>query len=135
MAGAYDYHSGAPLSWGNVIYNGGDINYDASNVNKAFDTTRFNTVSSQQLSQNFRTFPSQFNNLRVDATNNLNLTVTKNFHVTERVRVQFRSESFNICNHPLFGSPNLSPTSSSFGVITSQTKTARVVQFAMRLTF
>lgn len=135
VAGVYDYHSGAPLSWGNVIYNGGALNYDASNVSHAFDTTSFNTVSSQQLSANFRTFPSRFNNLRVDATNNINLTATKNFHVTERVRLQFRAEAFNVANHPLFGGPNLSPTSASFGIITSQTNSPRAVQFAMRLTF
>ena len=135
VAGVYDYHSGAPLSWGNVIYNGGALNYDASNVSHSFDTTSFNTVSSQQLSANFRTFPSRFNNLRVDATNHINLTAAKNFHVTERVRLQFRAEAFNVANRPLFGGPDLSPTSASFGLITSQTNSPRAVQFAMRLTF
>jgi hypothetical protein len=71
----------------------------------------------------------------VDATNNINLTATKNFHVTERVRLQFRAEAFNVANHPLFGGPNLSPTSASFGLIISQTNSPRAVQFAMRLTF
>ena len=64
-------------------------------------------------------------NLRFLAT----LYSTKNFHVTERVRLQ------HFCNHPLFGGPNLSPTSASFGIITSQTDSPRAVQFAMRITF
>jgi hypothetical protein len=36
---------------------------------------------------------------------------------------------------PLFGGPNLSPTRASFGLITSQTKSPRAVQSAMRLNF
>src|SRR5262249_51553833 len=60
ISSIYSFHSGAPLSWGNLLYLGGNLNYNPENVTHAFDTTAFNTVSSQQLSQNFRTFPSQF---------------------------------------------------------------------------
>jgi len=131
----YSFHSGAPLSWGNLIYLGAPLNYNAENVNHSFDPTAFNTVSSQQLSQNFRYFPSQFNNLRVDHTNNIDLTLTKTFTIRERVKVQFRAESFNLCNKPLFGAPNLTATSSSFGAITSQTNNPRYIQFGLRVTF
>ncbi len=135
LAAIYSLHSGAPLAWGNVIYNGGPLNYNAENVNHAFDTTRFNTVSSQQLSQNFRTFPSQFNNLRVDHTNNVDLTLTKTFKIGEKVKVQFRAEALNLTNKPLFATPNLTPTSSAFGTITSQTNNPRYIQFGARLSF
>ena len=43
VSSLYTFHSGAPLAWGNVIYNGGDLNYDPRNVNRSFDTSRFNT--------------------------------------------------------------------------------------------
>jgi hypothetical protein len=135
VAGVYTLHSGAPLAWGNLIYYGGDLHYDASNVNHAFDTTRFNTVSSQQLSQNFRTFPSQFNNLRVDHTSNIDVTLTKTFIVLEKVKVQFRAESFNLTNTPLFAAPTLTATTSSFGTIGSQTNNPRYIQFGLRVTF
>lgn len=128
-------HSGAPLGFGDLIYNGGPLNSNPENVNHAFDTTRFNTVSSQQLSQNFRTFPSQFNNLRADHTNNVDLTLTITFRVGERVRVQFRVEAFNLCNKPLFAPADLTATSSSFGTIGSQTNNPRYVQFGLRVTF
>ena len=131
----YTFHSGAPVGWGNLIYYGGDLHYNARNVDHAFDTTRFNTVSAQQLSQNYRYLPSQFNNLRVDTTNNLNLTVTKDFALREKVRLQFRAESFNLCNHALFAAPNVTPTSTAFGVISSTTNTPRIIQFALRLVF
>jgi hypothetical protein len=131
----YSFHSGAPLSWGNLIYLGGPLNYNAENVNHSFDTTAFNTVTSQQLAQNFRYFPSQFNNLRVDHTNNIDFTLTKTFVIRERVKIQFRAESFNLCNKPLFGAPNLTATNSSFGAITSQTNNPRYIQFGLRVTF
>jgi hypothetical protein len=135
LSTVYTYHSGAPLGWGNVIYNGGDLNYDASNVSHAFNTSVFNTVSSQQLASNFRYFPSQFNTMRIEATNNINITVTKNFLIRERIKLQFRAEAFNFCNHPLFGGPNTSPTSSAFATITSQSNSPRTIEFGLRLTF
>ncbi|MBZ5624003.1 MAG: carboxypeptidase-like regulatory domain-containing protein [Acidobacteriia bacterium] len=135
IASIYELHSGAPLAWGNLIYLGAPLNYDAENVNHSFDTTAFNTASSQQLSQNFRTFPTQFNNLRVDHTNNIDITLTKTFTIKERVKVQFRGESFNLCNKPLFASPTLTATTSNFGTIGSQTNNPRYIQFGLRVTF
>jgi hypothetical protein len=44
-----------------------------------------------------------------------------------------RAEAFNALNHPTFGAPNLTPTSSSFGLITSQSNTSRTLQLAGRL--
>jgi hypothetical protein len=135
LSSIYTLHSGAPLAWGNLIYYGGDLHYNAENVDHAFDTTRFNTVTTQQLSQNFRTFPSQFNNLRADHTNNIDVTLTKTFRIRERARVQFRAESFNLCNKPLFAAPNLTANNASFGTIASQTNNPRYIQFGLRVTF
>ena len=135
LSAIYSLHSGAPLAWGNLIYLGAPLNYNAENVSHTFDTTAFNTVSSQQLSQNFRYFPSQFNNLRVDHTNNINLTLTKTFVIKERVKLQIRAESFNLCNKPLFGAANLTATSSSFSAVTTQTNNPRYIQFGARVTF
>jgi len=131
----YSLHSGAPLAFGDLLYLGAPLNYNAENVSHTFDTTAFNTVSSQQLSQNFRTFSSQFNNLRVDHTNNIDITLTKTFTIRDRVKVQFRAESFNLCNKPLFGAANLTATSASFGAVTTQTNNPRYIQFGLRITF
>jgi hypothetical protein len=131
----YSLHSGAPLSFGNLIYLGAPLNYNAENVSHTFDTTAFNTVSAQQLSQNFRYFPSQFDNLRVDHTNNIDTTLTKTFTIKERVKLQIRAESFNLCNKPLFGAANLTATSASFSAVTTQTNNPRYIQFGARITF
>ena len=130
----YTWQLGAPLNWGNVIYYGGDIHLNSSRVDgPAFDTSRFNTVSAQQLASNIRTFPLMFNNLRADGINKLDASVFKEFHFTERRYFQIRFEAFNVANHPKFAAPNLSPASSAFGQITSTTINPRQVQIAGRL--
>jgi hypothetical protein len=42
-------------------------------------------------------------------------------------------EAFNAPNRPAFAAPNLTPTNSSFGLITSQTINPRQVQLGARL--
>jgi hypothetical protein len=118
-----------------VIYYGGNLNWDAHNVNHTFDTTQFNTNSSQQLTNHYRTFSSYFSNLRVDATNNVNLSATKDFRIKEAMKLQFRADAFNLCNHPLFAAPTIGVTSGSFGQISSTTNAPRVVQLGLRLAF
>ncbi len=135
VSSLYNFHSGAPAAWGNLLYLGGDLQYNPRNVNRAFDTTRFNTVSAQQLSQNFRTFPTQFNNLRVDGTNNWNVAVSKEFSLWEKAKLHFRADAYNLANHALFAAPNLTATSGAFGSISSQTNTPRLIQGSLRLTF
>jgi hypothetical protein len=132
----YSYFPGAPLSWGNLIYLGAPLDYHANLPNTAsFNTSAFNTVSSQQLSNNLRTFPTYFNNLRIDSMNNFNANLTKSFVVHENVKVQFRAESFNLTNRVVFATPNLTATASTFGYITSDTNSPRAIQLALRLTF
>jgi hypothetical protein len=132
----YVYESGAALSWGNVIYLGGNLNYQATNLTAAFDVTRFDTASADQPNAyNYRTFPTSFNNLRSDPTNNADLSMLKNFHISEKVKLQYRFEAFNALNRAQFSAPNLTPTSKAFATITGQANTSRVIQMGLRLTF
>ena len=43
VSGIYTYQSGAVLTWGNVIYLGGDLEWDPRNVDRAFNIAAFNT--------------------------------------------------------------------------------------------
>lgn len=135
VAGIWTWESGPALSWGNVIYLGGNIQLDPRNLSHAFDTSRFDTHSRDQLSFNFRTFGPMYNYWRADTANNTDLSLLKDFHLTERVTLQYRFDAFNSLNRAQFGSPNLSPTSKAFGTITSQANTPRAIQMALRLTF
>jgi hypothetical protein len=131
--GIYSIQPGPAVSWGNVIYYGGDLNIDPRNVERAFDISRFNTNSAQQLQLNVRTFPSRFGNLRQDGVNNLDFSVLKDTHLNEGLTLQYRCEFFNALNHPTFVAPQLSPTSSNFGTITQQANVSRRIQIALRL--
>ena len=134
LNGVYTLESGPPLSWGNVIYNGGPLNLNTRQVDgPAFDITRFNTVSAQQLASNVRTFQTYFNNLRQDPVNVMDASLMKEFHFTERRYFQVRFETFNTLNRAGFAGPNLTPTSSSFGLITSTVLNPRNIQAAGRL--
>jgi hypothetical protein len=72
---------------------------------------------------------------------NTDFSVTKDTKITERLNLQFRSEIFDIFNHPNFGNPVLTATSKSFGIIgstrfpTGDFGSARQVQFALLLQF
>ena len=131
----YTVQSGAPLGWGDVIYYGGDLHLDPRAVNGSFDVTRFNRNSQEQRASDVRTFPTMFGNLRQDGVNNLDFSVIKNFPIREAVKLQFRCELFNALNHAEFNAPSLSPTSSGFGLITSQANLARTIQMALRMTW
>jgi hypothetical protein len=77
---------------------------------------------------------------------NVDLGLTKFFNFTERVRLQFRAEFFNLSNTPRFALPMLRMNDPSFGMMThtrnavnfgsSATSYAnRMIQFALKLEF
>jgi hypothetical protein len=83
------------------------------------------------------------NSLRGPGVNKWDLSLFKNFTLSERLRLQFRSEFFNAFNHPSFttvGSTltvtatGVNPLLNNFAVVTG-TRDARVLQFALKLTF
>lgn len=68
-------------------------------------------------------------------------SVTKNTKITERFNLQFRSQMFDIFNHPNLGNPVLSITNTAFGHIqstrfpTGDFGSSRQMQFALKLIF
>ncbi len=74
------------------------------------------------------------NILRGDARNNVDFGLIKNFPITERHRLQFRGEFFNLANHANLGNPNGGLSSPQFGRITTAGN-PRVIQFALRYAF
>ena len=134
LSGILTLQSGPLLTWGNYIYNGGPLNLQPHQPDGlAFDTSRFNTLSAQQLSGNIQTFDNQFNNLRRDQVKQLDMTMSKSFYFAERKYVQIRFEAFNITNRVTFGVPNTAPTNLAFGTISTQANTPRRIETGLRL--
>ncbi|MGH9838231.1 MAG: TonB-dependent receptor domain-containing protein [Blastocatellia bacterium] len=67
----------------------------------------------------------------------VNLSFFKTFKLTEVFNLQFRTEVFNLPNHPVFGNPNTSFGNANYGKITTTagTYTPRQIQFALKLLF
>jgi len=66
----------------------------------------------------------------------LDLSLFKDFVFTERIRMQFRAESFNLSNTPQFGFPDNTLGDANFGKVTSTNAgTERHIQFSLRLQF
>jgi hypothetical protein len=63
------------------------------------------------------------------------MSVFKNFSFAERINAQFRAEAFNATNTVEFGNPNTTFTSSTFGQVTSQINSPRLLQLGLRVTF
>jgi len=88
-----------------------------------------------RLANNIRTFPSRWSIFRGQPLNLWDLSLTKNFSITERFKLQTRAEFLNAFNHPQFNDPNTDPTSSSFGKVTQQNNLPRNVQIGLKLIF
>ena len=147
VQGIYQYQSGRPLLWGNVAYFGDPrelrTNIDTDTVSTpaapnrtVFDTSEFFASGvDTRLRNNIRSFPSTLPGFRSQAISQLDFSVIKNFTVARQVRAQLRLEVLNALNTTQFGEPNLDPTSSSFGRVTSQVNLPRHLQVALRCVF
>ncbi len=159
VQGIYQWQSGRPidLSDRNVYFNGDPSKLRAditgNTVEGTFDTSGFyfsdaavqtNGVvdpAKQRADQrirlvnNVRVFPSRLTGFRRQPLNLWDLSVIKNFSITEKVKFQLRGEFLNAFNHPQFGDPNTDPTSSNFGKVTSQNNLPRNVQIGAKIVF
>jgi len=62
------------------------------------------------------------------------MTLAKTFTLTERTHLEFRSDFFDIFNHPNFNTPNRYFGTATFGQITSA-QLPRLIQFGLHLSF
>ncbi|MCI0392533.1 MAG: TonB-dependent receptor [Acidobacteria bacterium] len=77
------------------------------------------------------------NSLRGPGYFNYDFSIFKNFQIREGMRIEFRTEFYNLTNTPKFGQPNSNFSQSSFGSVTTTFNNAgeREVQFALRFLF
>jgi hypothetical protein len=63
------------------------------------------------------------------------LSLTKTIKATDRLGAELRWEVFNAANHPIFGLPNATLSSATYGSISSTIVDSRQMQVALRITF
>jgi hypothetical protein len=115
-----------------VIAKPGAIGRDAP----FFDPTAFAPITTARFGSSGR------NLLRGPGVVNLDAGVFRTFRLTERWRMQFRSEAFNFTNTPKFSNPSSNVSSAGFMTVTSALTNSgaveggeRTVRFALRFNF
>lgn len=142
--------SGYPLNVtaGSNISGSGDANSaDRPNFNPAFTGPIVTGNPNQWFNPNAFVVPQSGTYgdegkgaLRGPGVADLDLSLFKSVALTERLKLQFRAEVFNIVNHPNFGlvvsnafsSGVINPTA---GAITATSTTSRQIQFSMKVIF
>ena len=141
LSGIFGYQVGFPLAWGNMLYYGNPANIvkpaDQRTVDGWFNTAGFETASANQLVNNLRTWPLRFSQIRGRNSNNVDLALIKNTRISEGKEIQFRAEALNAFNHPGFPSPQMGPTSATFGRITAANQAGypRRLQLSLKYVF
>jgi len=134
------FQSGTPMGFGDVLFTGSSLSQivlpgGQRSISRWFNTSVFNTSASQQLADNYRTFPLYLTGSRNPGINVWNLSVVKKIRLWEKTGFEIHAEAKNALNHPSWGAPNLSPTAATFGQITSVSTGARVITFLGKLTW
>jgi hypothetical protein len=141
VSGVLSYQVGFPLAWGNVLYYGDPANIikpaGERTVDNWFNTAGFEKASANQLTNNLRSWPLRFSQIRGRNTNNVDLALIKNTRINEGRNIQFRAEALNAFNHPGFPSPQMGPTSATFGQITASNQAGypRRLQLTLKYIF
>jgi hypothetical protein len=100
-----------------------------------FDTSFNQPGAAWGVPQQFTFGNAGRNILRGPGRINFDYSVFKDFSFSERFKLQFRTEVFNLMNTPQFGLPNAAIGNPAAGRITSVIGTPRQIQLALRLSF
>jgi hypothetical protein len=101
-----------------------------------FDTTSFVKVPTSSSGTPVAPGNSSRNPFTGPGTKTMDLNVSKNFSVTERVRIWFSGDFFNIFNTPQFNQPDGNLNNGTFGTITAlKLDGERQIQIGLRVSF
>ncbi|HTM48888.1 MAG TPA: TonB-dependent receptor [Bryobacteraceae bacterium] len=106
----------------------GDLPPDQRSIDRWFDVSAF------QVQPNYTYGNSGRAILSGPGLTNLDVLLAKTFSITERLRLQFRAESFNVSNTPAFANPAANISAAGVGRITSAGEPRRI-QFGLKLLF
>jgi hypothetical protein len=132
--------SGASLNMPGNAQTPDQVKLEVAKLGKAgddgawFDTTAFAPVTEVRFGAVGR------NTMRAPGVINADLSVFRNFQVMEKLKLEFRAESFNLSNTPHFANPNGNVNSALFGRIFATQSTdvmgrSREYRLALRLSF
>jgi hypothetical protein len=139
LEASWQYNTGAPLGFGNALLVGSlqsvALPSGQQTIARWFNTAAFDTNSADQLANNLVILSTRFSGIRAPGVTNWNMSAVKNFFITERIKLQFRTEFLNALNHTDLSAPNTTPTSALFGQINAAANQPRFIYFGLKLTF
>ena len=114
LSSLVEWNSGPFLRFGGMLANGDPV-LDNPTPAKWFDTSVFDKLPAYTR----RTNPLQYDGLTGPGRFNMDLSVTKDFNLTERIKFVLRADFFNFPNNMTWANPNTSVTNSQFGMSTN----------------
>ena len=126
------WRSGRYLQFGGMVVNG-DPHIDNAGPNGWFNTSVFAPLPAYTP----RTNPWVYPGLTGPGLLNVDASLVKAFHITERLRFALRADSFNVLNNATWADPSTNVYSSTFGRSTEllQNTFGRRTQLGLRLEF
>jgi hypothetical protein len=125
------------------VVSGCDKNSGGGHISNWFNTSCFAAPPQWGFGSESRTDST----IRTPGINNFDFAIFKRTPITERVGLEFRTEFFNLFNHPYFAPPGngfvadpTNPNANGFGKITQTVQNGvaspeRLIQFALKLVF
>jgi hypothetical protein len=104
----------------------GNLSRSERTIDRYFDTGCFQTTAPGTFGDSGR------NIIEIPGLNNWDISFLKDTRISERVRLQFRAEFFNIFNHAQFNGPDTNINSAFVGQIRSA-RDARISQLGLKL--
>jgi hypothetical protein len=140
VGGTLEYQPGPLLTWGNVFFYGDvqDIPLDHPTIDRWFNVDAGFERDPAKAPANFqkRVFPFRIAGVTGPNLLQSNLNFMRSFRFANRRTASFRVDIINLTNRTTFANPNVTPTSTDFGRITTATaSTPRFVQFVTRFNF
>lgn len=155
LSGLATYTSGSPLVIGGTCTSGGILGTCYPNYNPAFSGSVWingdfgsggkNVTSTAYLDKNAFVDPAAYTvgNIARSAPYGLfaphnadvDVSIRREFHIRESIRLAFQADAFNVNNAVHFGAPATNIDAANFGTVTSMANQPRKLQFSGRVTF
>jgi hypothetical protein len=127
------WRSGNMLGFGTMLWNGTDPKVSNPGPQQWFNPSVFQ----KQPNYAKRTNPWDYAGIMGPGQFNIDASMVKEFHITEKLRFQLRVDAFNMINNMSWNDPSTSVTDGNFGKSTDQLGNTfgRRTQLGMRLEF
>ena len=123
VSGTFEYQPGALLNWGNLFFYGNlaDIKVANPTLDHWFNVDAGFEKDPNKVPPNFqkRSFPFRVDGVRGFSLQDINLSLLRNISVAKGRTISLRVNAQNLLNRQGWNAPNLNPTSTQFGKITT----------------